>query len=104
MNGNSPENRNVIYGDFEWDSMKNDANQKKHGIAFEGAIEVFEGSWLKVPTDHSSEKRWIALGKAKRRVIAVIYTKRNDRIRMISARMAREDERAIYQDRIGDIS
>ncbi len=77
---------------------------KKHGISFEDAIELFDAPLLRLRFDHPSEIRWIALGKAQERVIAVIYTEREGRIRIISARMARTKEREIYQQRIGDTS
>lgn len=95
---------NIVSGNFEWDSEKNQANSNKHSIAFEDAVEVFGEPYLKIRSHRSSEMRWIALGKAKGRVIAVIYTERRGRIRIISARMARRNERGIYQERIGDTS
>ena len=94
----------VILDAFEWDSNKDEANKEKHGISFQDAIELFDAPFLRLRTDGSGEIRWIALGKAHGRVIAVIYTEREGRIRTISARMARTKEREIYQQRIGDTS
>jgi uncharacterized DUF497 family protein len=88
---------------FEWDSNKDEANKEKHGISFEDAIELFDAPYLRFRSDRCGEIRWIALGKAQRRVIAVIYTERGGRIRIVSARMARTKEREIHQ-RIGDTS
>jgi uncharacterized DUF497 family protein len=89
---------------FEWDSKKNELNAEKHGISFKHAIEVFDEPHLRFRSDRSHETRWVALGKSQGCLIAVIYTERNGRIRIISARMARRNEREIYQDRIGDTS
>jgi uncharacterized DUF497 family protein len=94
----------VILDEFEWDSDKGEANNEKHGISFEDASELFDAPFLRLRSDRSGEIRWIALGKAQERVIAVIYTEREGRIRIISARMARTNEREIYQQRIGDTS
>ena len=91
-------------GPFEWDSSKDEVNKEKHGIRFEDAIELFDAPFLRFRSDRSGEIRWVALGKARGRVIAVIHTEREGRIRIISARMARTKEREIYQQRIGDTS
>ena len=89
---------------FEWDSNKSESNARKHGIAFQEAVSVFTEPFLKVSSDRSGESRWLALGKSQGRIIAVIYSERNGRIRIISARMAKKYEREIYKDRIGDAS
>lgn len=86
----------VRFGTFEWDPAKNDANWEKHGIDFETAIEVFEGPYLRIPSDRNGEVRWIAVGSAAGRVVAVVYTERNERTRIISARVARTNERETY--------
>jgi uncharacterized DUF497 family protein len=92
----------IKWGDFEWDSNKSEANWEKHGISFEQATAIFEEPYLKIASDRSGETRWLALGKAKDRVIAVIYTERRGRIRIISARAARTSERESYHRIIGD--
>ena len=89
---------------FEWNSNKDEANKEKHEISFQDAIELFDAPFLRLRSDRSGEIRWIALGRAQKRFIAVIYTEREGRIRIISARMARTKEREIYQQRIGDTS
>jgi uncharacterized protein len=92
---------NVLSGQFEWDSKKNEANTEKHGISFGEAIVLFEEPYLRVSSDRSGETRWLAVGKAQGRVIAVIYTERQGRIRIISARAARTSERENYYKIIG---
>ncbi len=94
----------TVLGSFEWDTTKNEGNKAKHKIAFEDAVEVFERPTLKVRSDRHSETRWAVLGEAAGRVIVVICTARNDRIRVISARMARTREREIYRQRFPDTS
>lgn len=86
---------------FDWDSQKNASNAAKHGVSFEEAAELFQAPFFRVRSDRYGEPRWVALGKARNRVIAVIYTERNGRIRIISARRARKHEREIYEDRFG---
>lgn len=89
-----------ISGAFEWDAEKDDANIRKHGISFERAAGIFEHPFLRLRSTYEKESRWVALGESQEQVIAVIYTERESRIRIISARMARKHEREIYEDRI----
>ncbi|GEM_PF-5308252 len=44
---------NIVSGNFEWDSEKNQANSNKHSIAFEDAVEVFGGPYLKIRSRRS---------------------------------------------------
>lgn len=83
--------------DFEWDERKNESNIQKHGISFYDAIELFEDNYFEFASDYAEEPRMIAVGKIKRRVIAIVYTWRGANIRIISARSARRKERAYYE-------
>lgn len=82
--------------EFEWDEAKAASNLDKHGIDFEDAIGIFEGPVLEVRSDRGSEKRWKAVGMAEGVELAVIYTLREGRRRIISARRARKREREAY--------
>ena len=81
--------------DFEWDVDKNKANIKKHGIAFEMAAKVFldEKRIERYDAEHSSidEQRYKTIGMVNK-VLAVIYTERKTAIRIISARLAEQEE------------
>jgi uncharacterized protein len=83
--------------EFEWDDAKAEANLEKHGIDFEDAIGIFEGPVLEVRSDRGAEARYKAIGVVEGREIAVIYTLREGRYRIISARRARPDERRAYR-------
>ena len=83
---------------FEWDSEKARINKLKHRVSFETASNVFfdENRIEKLDDEHSDdEDRWKVLGKVDS-VLLVIYTEREDRTRIISARRADKDERRIY--------
>ena len=84
---------------FEWDEKKNKANKKKHGIAFEDAVFVFQDPFILESHDrnHStwSEDRWRAVGFAER-LLCVVYTERYGNIRIISARVATDEETNEY--------
>lgn len=82
---------------FEWDDDKNRQNIEKHGIDFEDAIDIFDGPILLYRSDRNHEERWAAIGKSNDHVIAVIFTRRKDIIRIISARSARKNEKESYR-------
>jgi len=89
---------------FEWDSKKNIINKKKHNISFEEAQTVFldEHAQVIFDPDHSEdEERFIILGisiKLKLLVVCHCYRKRNEIIRIISARKATKKEQYQYSE------
>ena len=88
-----------MYVHFEWDPRKRVANLEKHNTDFEIAIGIFEGP-IHIRTDHRrdyGEDRFVATGLLDGREMVVIYTLRGQVCRLISARKAREDERAAYR-------
>ena len=85
---------------FDWDPDKNAINQRKHGIAFEEAATVWTDSWALIAPDptHSvgEEREWIIGVSYQERLMVVVFTQREDRIRIISARPVTQRERAGY--------
>lgn len=91
---------------FEWDPVKDKANQAKHGLSFEEASELFEADHDYVEIydqEHSEEEdRFIAIGPIRRGVIVVAYTERDDDVlRIVSARMATKKERQAFEESEG---
>jgi uncharacterized protein len=82
---------------FEWDSRKSDSNLAKHGIDFDGASEIFYEPIFLRRSDRNNEERWIAVGLSGDRLITVVFTRRADVIRIISARRARKNEERAYR-------
>ncbi|MBQ2677986.1 MAG: BrnT family toxin [Firmicutes bacterium] len=84
---------------FEWDEKKEQINIRKHGIDFKTASHVFldERRIEYYDEAHSSvgEDRFITIGSIGE-VIMVVYTEREDALRIISARLATKKERRIY--------
>lgn len=80
--------------EFEWNEAKRLANLAKHRIDFRDAARVFLGPTVERPSPDpkSGEGRFIAVGDLDGRVIAVVYTWRDDRRRIISVRRARRNE------------
>lgn len=83
--------------EFEWDENKANANIAKHGIDFQGAIRIFESFFLLIPSDRRHEERLKAIGAVDDVVITVVFTWRETRRRIISARRAKHDERQAYR-------
>ncbi len=85
---------------FEWDENKRLKNIEKHGIDFADAVKVFEGFITKRQDTRADygEERFIAVGLLNGIEIAVIHTIRGDKTRIISARRARREERAVYYE------
>ena len=85
--------------EFEWD--KDQLNQKKHQISFEEAADIFRYPTYEVTDDRVDygEARYIAIGSnSKLTIITVVYTEREGKIRLISARRANKQERRLYYD------
>ena len=93
---------NVYYelGDlkFEWDEDEAEKNLKKHKIAFEDAARIFLDDYRFDDYDeiHSDDEEKIKTVGFVMNVLAVIYTKRGDRNRIISARRANTKEERDY--------
>lgn len=87
---------------FDWDSDKNLSNISKHSIDFKDIPKVFENEMLikKDLRQDYGEDRLIGLGILLDLVIVVVWTLRNNKIRIISARQANKNEREIYYDKI----
>ena len=89
--------------DFEWDSEKARVNERKHGVTFFEASEVFgdEHASAMPDPDHSRmESRYLIFGISRGgRYLVVSYTERDDRIRLISARQMTPRERRAYEQR-----
>ncbi len=87
--------------DFEWDENKNKSNQEKHGIDFNHAKNIFDDNERIKFRDNRKdygEERWITIGKVLDAIITVVYTIRNNIIRLISARLSNKDERNAYNN------
>jgi uncharacterized protein len=88
--------------EFEWDPAKDAINTAKHGFDFTTAGRVFDDPFHYVeesPRSGIDELRWKAVGRVDEPVIAVIFTVRQGRHRIISARRARSNERREYDRR-----
>jgi uncharacterized protein len=90
---------------FEWDEAKNLENIRKHKIDFADVWEMFESSMLIEPDDHFNygEDRWFGIGFLGNGVAVVVWTeRREDVIRVISARRANRHEQQRFEKYLSD--
>ena len=84
---------------FEWDEVKATANFAKHGVRFE---DVSEFEWeLSVDSldlrKHYRETRVVSTSTIRGRPHVLVYTMRNDAVRLISLRKANKRESISYE-------
>ncbi|NVK02349.1 MAG: BrnT family toxin [Oceanospirillaceae bacterium] len=83
---------------FEYDLLKSASNLQKHGIDFEEAQRLWQDPFLiEVSARSSDEQRSLVIGLIDRRHWSAVITYRDDNIRIISVRRARETEVALYE-------
>ncbi|MBD6616856.1 BrnT family toxin [Komarekiella sp. 'clone 1'] len=85
---------------YQWDKDKAAANFHKHDVNFADAVTVFSDDLAITITDERfDEERFITIGvDAFGRVLVVVYTWRNNEIRLISARKATRYEQNQYEE------
>lgn len=88
--------------EFEWDDEKAKDNMSKHGVSFEEGATIFNDPMIATvfDPDHSKrEERYISMGvSAQGRLLVVVHTEREERIRLISCRKATNAERKAYEN------
>ena len=84
--------------EFEWDTKKENSNIKKHGISFVTAAELLLKKHYKARSDRNGEERFLTIGEINERVIIVVYTIRDQKHRIISARRASKNEEKKYRN------
>lgn len=80
--------------EFEWDIEKEEKNFLKHRISFADAAQIFNDiDRVAIDSYKNDEKRIKVVGKIGKIICVVVYTYRNNNIRLISARRASKNER-----------
>jgi len=86
---------------FDWDEGNKQKNWDKHQVDYTECEQVFFNKPLIISEDvkHSSqEQRYYALGQSDiNRTLFIVFTVRNNKIRVISARDQSKKERMIYE-------
>ena len=84
--------------EFEFDPKKSESNKYTHGVDFIEAQELWnDADLLEIPAKTSNEARFLVIGKIGDKNWTGIITYRNDNIRIISVRRARNEEIEIYE-------
>jgi uncharacterized DUF497 family protein len=88
--------------EFEWDRQKAKYNLRKHRVSFEEASTVFDdvlAAFYQDPDHSPYEKRFLTIGMSvRRRLLFVAFADRNERIRIISARVPTKQEQKLYEE------
>ncbi len=85
---------------YQWDENKAAINLSKHDVDFADAVSVFSDDLaITIFEDRFEEERFITIGvDIFNRILVVVYTLRDDEIRLISARKATRRERRQYEE------
>lgn len=87
---------------FEWDEVKAKENLMKHKVPFDEGKTVFNDPFLLTYPDadnSETEERYVNIGvSAKDRILVLIHTERQGKIRIISCRKATARERRDYEE------
>ena len=86
--------------EFEFDLTKSRSNKEKHGIDFVEAQELWNDSErIEVPAKTTDEPRYVVGGKIGEQHWTAVITYRGERVRIISVRRSRNEEKALYEGR-----
>ncbi len=80
---------------FEWDEAKSETCFQERGFDFAYAARAFfdPNRFVRADTRHSyGEERYQLVGRIEQRLFVVVYTPRQDALRIISARKANQHE------------
>lgn len=93
-----------MYFEFEWDENKAKTNLTKYEIFFEDAKTVFQDIFAYIfyyEWHSNNEEREIIIGHdSKNRLLLVCFTEKNQKVRIISSRLATKKERQDYEQNI----
>lgn len=89
----------VVHGDFEWDDVKAASNLARHRVAFEEAVLAMKDPLSLDFEDLVDPANLVTLAATPEgRILYIVSTERDDRLRIISARDATSHERRRYEE------
>lgn len=80
-----------------WDKDKARINEEKHGVTFEEAAEILVGDYIEFESNANGEKRSRAVTRIRGEYLTVVYARRGETKRIISARHSSQKERQQYE-------
>jgi len=86
--------------EFEYDPNKSIINKQKHGIDFEEVKNLWlDPQRIEIEAKTVGELRKLLISELSDEIWSVIFTMREEKLRIISARKARKNEKEIYYNR-----
>lgn len=83
--------------EFEWSEAKRLAVLEARGLDFLDGRRLFDGRVIvTAPSPRGAEERWISIGELEGKMIAVVWMRRGEAIRIITMRKARDEEKRQY--------
>ena len=84
--------------EFEFDPEKSQSNKLKHGIDFDEAQELWNLPGLVARSDRGDEERFVRIAPSAEGIFwTAAFVKRGQKIRIISVRRSRKEEREAYE-------
>ncbi len=84
--------------EFEFDERKSRSNKEKHGVDFQEAQTLWDDpDLIEMPLLTEDEPRTLLIGRIGEMHWSAIVTNREERIRIISVRRSRKEERELYE-------
>lgn len=84
--------------EFEWDENKAQQNLAKHGLDFARVRTILDGrDIMSNEPSRGLEERFASTAQLDDIMVTIIWTKRGDSTRIISARRARDGEKRAYR-------
>lgn len=80
-----------------WDKDKARINEERHGVTFEEAAEILVGDYIEFESNANGEKRSRAVTRIRGEYLTVVYARRGETKRIISARHSSQKERQQYE-------
>lgn len=83
--------------EFEWDEEKRLKMLDKHGIDFWRATALWDGNHVVLEARIGDEYRQKVVGFLDGWWVVVVFTRRGEKLHLVTARRAREDEKRAYR-------
>jgi uncharacterized protein len=84
--------------EFEWAEAKRSSTLDARDIDFLDMCQLFDGRPVYIHASmRGAEERWVTIGRIQNKFYAVVWTVREKRVRIISARRARYGEERRYR-------
>ncbi len=85
---------------FEYDPNKSEINKQKHGIDFDEVQDLWlDPRRIEIEARTVGELRKLLIAQLSNEIWSLIFTMREEKVRIISARKARKNEKEIYYNR-----